>query len=222
MGYKVVEKFISINGEGKNAGKLAAFIRFKGCNLTCSYCDTMWANQANTPYEELDSRKIIEYIIDSGVKYVTLTGGEPLLQEGIGELIEELSKVDDVDVEIETNGSVSIEPFLKVSGKRPSFTVDYKSISSDMNQSMFIDNFYMMGKDDTLKFVVGDRSDLEDFYNQIMEHNLTDRTNVYLSPIFDNIEPKDIVEFMKDRNLVDVTFQIQLHKVIWDPSEKGV
>ena len=47
----VVEKFISINGEGAHAGELAAFIRFRGCNLSCSYCDTCWANTENAPAE---------------------------------------------------------------------------------------------------------------------------------------------------------------------------
>ena len=46
---KVVEKFTSINGEGTRAGELAVFIRFKGCNLRCSYCDTMWANEPDCP-----------------------------------------------------------------------------------------------------------------------------------------------------------------------------
>ena len=50
---KVVEKFISINGEGRRAGELAVFIRFKGCNLNCSYCDTKWANEPACDYEEL-------------------------------------------------------------------------------------------------------------------------------------------------------------------------
>ena len=49
---KVVEKFTSINGEGTRAGELAVFIRFKGCNLRCSYCDTMWANEPECPYKE--------------------------------------------------------------------------------------------------------------------------------------------------------------------------
>lgn len=43
--YEVVEKFVSINGEGTKAGQLAVFIRFKGCNLNCKYCDTKWANE---------------------------------------------------------------------------------------------------------------------------------------------------------------------------------
>ena len=45
--YQVVEKFVSINGEGRRAGELAVFIRMKGCNLHCSYCDTYWANESD-------------------------------------------------------------------------------------------------------------------------------------------------------------------------------
>ena len=49
--FKVVETFVSINGEGKKAGRLAMFIRLKGCNLNCSYCDTTWANKRNAKCE---------------------------------------------------------------------------------------------------------------------------------------------------------------------------
>ena len=80
---KVVEKFISINGEGRRAGELAVFIRFKGCNLNCSYCDTKWANEPACDYEELSPDKICEYVSETGIKNVTLTGGEPLLQKDI-------------------------------------------------------------------------------------------------------------------------------------------
>ena len=76
---KVVEKFISINGEGRRAGELAVFIRFKGCNLNCSYCDTKWANEPACDYEELSPDDICEYVSETGIKNVTLTGGEPLL-----------------------------------------------------------------------------------------------------------------------------------------------
>ena len=56
---KVVEKFTSINGEGTRAGELAVFVRFKGCNLRCSYCDTMWANEPDCPYEEETPEEIL-------------------------------------------------------------------------------------------------------------------------------------------------------------------
>lgn len=47
--YEVVEHFVSINGEGPLAGQLAVFVRFKGCNLSCLYCDTKWANEPDVP-----------------------------------------------------------------------------------------------------------------------------------------------------------------------------
>ena len=64
---KVVEKFISINGEGRRAGELAVFIRFKGCNLNCSYCDTKWANEPACDYEELSPDEICEYVSETGI-----------------------------------------------------------------------------------------------------------------------------------------------------------
>ena len=78
---KVAEKFISINGEGSRAGELAAFIRFTGCNLRCSYCDTSWANAPDCPYTEETPEEIAQWVNASGIRDVTLTGGEPLLQE---------------------------------------------------------------------------------------------------------------------------------------------
>ena len=84
---KVVEKFTSINGEGTRAGELAVFVRFKGCNLRCSYCDTMWANEPDCPYEEETPEEILNYVLETGIRNVTLTGGEPLLQKDITELI---------------------------------------------------------------------------------------------------------------------------------------
>ena len=80
MTMKVVEKFISINGEGRRAGELAVFIRFQGCNLRCSYCDTMWANEADCPYTDESTKEIVNFVLQSQIKNVTLTGGEPLLQ----------------------------------------------------------------------------------------------------------------------------------------------
>ena len=114
---KVVEKFISINGEGRRAGELAVFIRFKGCNLNCSYCDTKWANEPACDYEELSPDKICEYVSETGIKNVTLTGGEPLLQKDIRSLVEKLLNKSDIRVEIETNGAVDIAPLANAFSK---------------------------------------------------------------------------------------------------------
>ena len=71
--FEVVEKFVSINGEGQKAGQLAVFIRFKGCNLNCGYCDTKWANEPSVPFESMSENEIYDYIKSTGVKNVTLT-----------------------------------------------------------------------------------------------------------------------------------------------------
>lgn len=109
--YQVVEKFVSINGEGRRAGELAAFIRFKGCNLQCSYCDTSWANESGCESERLTKEEILSWIRETGVKNVTLTGGEPLLRKGMEELIEAILEDSSHRVEIETNGSVDLKPY---------------------------------------------------------------------------------------------------------------
>lgn len=221
MKYKVVEKFVSINGEGYLSGQLAIFIRFKGCNLDCSYCDTRWANEENANYELMAKEDIYNYIKSSEVKNVTLTGGEPLIQEGMMELLSFLCKDEDISIEIETNGSVDIERFTKIEKNRPKFTMDYKLSFSNMEDKMVVNNFKYLTKNDTVKFVVSSK-DLERTKYIIDKYNLINITNVYISPVFGEVDMNDIVEFMKNNKMNGATLQIQLHKVIWDPNKKGV
>ena len=65
--FPVVERFTSINGEGTHAGRLAAFIRFRGCLLACSYCDTVWANRMDAPAEMLSVREIVSLVFQPWV-----------------------------------------------------------------------------------------------------------------------------------------------------------
>lgn len=220
--YEIVEKFVSINGEGKLSGQLALFIRFAGCNLNCSYCDTSWANESDVEYEVMTKEEIYDYIKQTKVKNVTLTGGEPLIQNGIYELLESLSQDSDICVEIETNGSVSLEKFQDIKVNPPKFTMDYKLPSSNMEDKMILGNFKYVKEKDVVKFVAGSMEDLEKSKYLIERYNLNNRTNVYISGVYGNIEAEDIVEFMKENNLNNVTFQLQLHKFIWDPNQKGV
>ncbi len=219
--FEVVEKFVSINGEGQRAGQLAVFIRFKGCNLNCVYCDTKWANEPSAPFEELTEDEIYDFIKSTGVKNITLTGGEPLLRDNICTLLERLAADDTLNVEIETNGSISIEPFASID-KRPSFTLDYKLGGSGMECFMETENYAFLQRNDTVKFVVSSKDDLERAAEIIAEYKLNKKCGVYLSAVFGKIEPAYIVSFMIEKRLNDVNLQLQMHKFIWDPNKRGV
>ena len=215
---KVVEKFTSINGEGTRAGELAVFVRFKGCNLRCSYCDTMWANEADCSYEEETPEEITNYVLATGIRNVTLTGGEPLLQKDIRKLIYLLLQAG-LRVEIETNGAVRLSEFCE---ERPIFTMDYKLPSSGCEEHMIAENMELLEINDTVKFVCGSQEDLVKALEVIQTYDLTSRCHVYFSPVFGSIEPVQMVEFMLEHQLNDVRLHIQMHKVIWDPNERGV
>lgn len=219
--YKVVETFISINGESTKAGQLAAFIRFKGCNLSCEYCDTAWANKSDASYIEMTALEIYKYIKETGITNVTLTGGEPLLQTGIMELLNILSKDTDLFVEIETNGSINLEEFIKIDN-RLSFTMDYKLPVSGMEDKMCLRNLDILTYKDTVKFVSGSIEDLERAREIIERYGLIDKCHVYISPVFGKINLPDIVEYMKEHKMNKVNMQLQMHKFIWDPQERGV
>ena len=217
----VVEKFVSINGEGTKAGQLAVFIRFKGCNLACEYCDTQWANQADAPAQQMTAEEIVDYVISTGVKNVTLTGGEPLLRDGIEDVIAQLAD-HMLNVEIETNGSISLKKICDLQKENVTFTMDYKLSCSGMETAMDTDNFSLLTEKDTVKFVTGSLADCERAVEIMKQFRLIGRCHLYFSPVFGSIDPADIVEFMKEQQLNGVNLQIQMHKVIWDPDRRGV
>lgn len=234
--YKVVEYFVSINGEGARAGQLALFIRFQGCNLNCAYCDTRWANETNASYTDMSAKELVDLAISRQVHNVTLTGGEPLLQKDVDVLIAGLMQ-QGIRVEIETNGTQQIQPIReKVRerlGNEPeiqkngvqgelTFTLDYKLACSGMESQMNMENYAFLQEEDTVKFVSGSMGDLERAKEIIDRYELTQKCHVYLSPVFGQIEPADMVEFMKENHMNGVNLQLQLHKFIWDPKERGV
>lgn len=215
----VVEIFDSIDGEGKRAGQLTTFIRFGTCNLRCNWCDTPYA-QTN---EETREMSVAEIMAHSLYRNITLTGGEPLIQEGINDLIGHLLYAGH-NVNIETNGSVDIMPFYK---KQPNrllsnlfFTMDYKLPSSGMMDKMLGSNIEKLAQDDIIKFVVEDENDLHTAL-AVNDFN-TIRAKKYLSPVFGKITPVEIVDFMKEHKMEDWILQLQLHKLIWDMKKRGV
>lgn len=148
------------------------------------------------------------------VDFKTLTGGEPLCQD-VHAL---LAALKGHSVNIETNGSVDIEPYFKYD--HVWFTVDYKSLSSDMAGRMLESNFEKLRPQDVLKFVVGDEADLKQALAVYRRYQ--PKCAVYVGAIFGQIEPAQIVDFMKEHELMDWHLQVQLHKIIWDPQLRGV
>lgn len=221
--FNIIEKFLSIDGEGPTSGELATFIRFQGCNLRCSWCDTTYSWDKENTSEVLTAEEIYKYIKENKVTNVTLTGGEPLIQKNIHELLELLNSDENLKVHIETNGSVSIGSFKnKFINNNISYIVDFKLPSSNMMDRMDFNNLSIVESNDVYKFVIGSKEDLEMVYEIICKYNLTSKCFVYLSPVSGNIEMQEIVEFMKDKNLNRVRLQVQLHKIIWDKNARGV
>lgn len=199
-------------------GELACFIRLSGCNLRCSYCDTKYALENNSG-EELSIEKIIEKVDKIGFKNITITGGEPLSHKDIDELISKLLNKG-YNINIETNGSIDIKNYL---GKCL-ITMDYKCPSSLMEKSMNLSNLEKLTENDVLKFVINEK-DFNAVKKILKKYDL--KCYVYLSPIFGDIDLKKIVEFMKECNsqginMQKVRMQVQLHKIVWNPDERGV
>ena len=227
LSFPVVEHFISINGEGKRAGQLALFIRFAGCNLSCEYCDTSWANEKDVEYDSIPLDLLLEMIDEAEVKNITLTGGEPLLKPAVKELLGELRARRELRIEIETNGSVDIRDYFPKKedfiSDNVSFTLDYKTGASGMEEFMCLSNYENVRECDTVKFVVGSVEDLEKAKNIIEKYKLIDKKcGVYLSPCFGRIEPSEIVDFLVSHRMNDVNIQLQMHKYIWNPLQRGV
>lgn len=219
--YRVVEKFVSINGEGSRAGELAVFIRLAGCNLRCSYCDTAWAWQYDCPGKDMMAAEILDYIWQTGIRNVTLTGGEPLTSPHVLALVQAITADPTLSLEIETNGSIDIAPFAALLN-RPIFTLDYKLPGSGMEGKMCRSSFALLGAADVVKFVCADMADMVRAAEVIDELKLLGRVQIYFSPVFGRIDPADMVEFMRARRLNGVKLQLQLHKFIWPPDARGV
>lgn len=216
--FPVVEVFDSIDGEGIFAGTLATFIRLYGCNIRCSYCDTIYAVKDGYS-ANLSVVELLQQVDGIGNKHVTLTGGEPLIHKDVDKLIKALCE--NHIVNIETNGTIDIEPFQV---DNTVITMDYKTISSGMSQHMLLSNLEKLRECDVLK-IVCNASDFEDIRRLLLSHDI--KSYVYLSPIYGEIEPVQIVNFMKELREDGVCtdkyrVQLQLHKIIWDKDLRGV
>jgi len=221
--FNVIEKFISIDGEGPSAGELAAFIRFSRCNIRCSWCDTKYSWDGSCETESMEAEEIYAYIKESGVANVTLTGGEPLIQDGIGDLIELLSNDEFLTIRIETNGAVDISDLKKrFTASNVQFIVDYKLPDSRMEHTMILENFSVLDPWDVYKFVIASEKDLHRAIELVRDQRLLEKCTVFFSPVVEMIDPVIIVQTMIAEKLNAVKFQLQLHKYIWPKDKRGV
>ena len=225
------EIFSSIDGEGIRTGYPVTFIRSYGCNLLCSYCDTLYAVKPETEqdkqnaFKEMSVDEILEECKKLGNRRITFTGGEPLIQKDAKKLISKLT-LNDYEVNIETNGAVDLETFLTldtdnlIERDNLIITMDWKSPSSGMRNKMILNNIKLLSFKDVLKFVVGSKQDLDDMYSIVMKYKPF--CEIFVSPVFGEIEPKEIVEYILNNNLQQVRVQLQLHKIIYPIDMRGV
>lgn len=218
----VNEIFVSIDGEGKTAGMLTTFIRLAGCNLRCAWCDTAYALKPT----QGKPMAIAEIVSAVTTRAVTLTGGEPLEQAAAVELVRQLMEKG-IAVNVETNGSRETAPLLTLpnADKLLLITLDWKLPASRMEGQMHRPGFAALREQDVLKFVVASAADLERAYAVLDE--IQPRSLVYFSPVFGSLEPVELVEALRRRHEAgyDVSrlrVQLQLHKIIWHPDERGV
>ena len=211
---KINEIFYSISGESIQAGRLAIFIRTFGCPCRCSYCDSMYAVEG-TDYKEMSIEDILTEIKQYDCKYVVLTGGEPLIQSDSNELIRALVE-NSYHVEIETCGAVDITPLEDI--EDITITMDWKCPSSGMLDKMLESNLEHLAPYDVLKCVVGSEEDLD----EMARVSKLTSAQVFVSPVFGKIEPKEIVEYLMNNSLTDVRMQLQIHKFIWPVDMRGV
>ena len=203
---KVCEIFTGIQGESSHAGMPCTFIRFSGCNLRCVYCDTAYAYDAGM---ELSEDEIVNEVSLVGVNLVEITGGEPLLQEGVLHLIERLLN-DGHKVLVETNGTVSI----KEMDPRAVVILDIKTPGSGMAAETDPGNLDYLKPTDEAKFVLVDRDDYEWAKEFVSSRSLKGKCMVLFSPAFGFLSPETLAGWMLEDRL-DVRLNLQLHKYIF-------
>ena len=213
MSLKINEIYYSVQGESTHSGCPCIFIRLTYCNLRCSYCDTEYAFYDGKDMEITD---IMSEIKRWECNLVEVTGGEPLFQDECIDLLNELVN-SNYEVMLETGGSLSISDVPKKVVK----IVDFKCPSSGMVKKNLWSIVDDLQAHDEVKFVIGNREDFDWAKDRITEYSLDKICTLLFSPTFGEIDPQQIVEWILDENL-PVRMQLQMHKMIWSPEEKGV
>ncbi len=202
---KINEIFYSLQGEGKWTGLCNIFIRTSGCNLRCSFCDTQYAYNDG---KEMSIDKILSRISKYPCKYICITGGEPLLQNEILDLVDIILKRN-YKICLETNGSIDIK---RLSNRKPLvISLDIKCPSSNMHEKILLENISLLKKEDQLKFVIKDKNDYN--YAKKVIKKYKPICTVFFQPVW-GTNPSDLADWIICDGL-KVKLGLQLHKIIW-------
>jgi 7-carboxy-7-deazaguanine synthase len=210
----VNEIYHSIQGESTWLGRRCVFVRLTFCNLRCNYCDTEYAF-----YE--GNKRTLNEILDAVAAFrcplVEITGGEPLLQKNVLPLMSMLCDSGHT-VLLETSGAHDITRV----DRRVHRIMDLKTPGSGEVDKNLWSNIASLTPRDEVKFVMGSREDYEWSRDRVRQYDLPTRCHAVLfSPIFGRIDPRQIVEWILADKL-EVRFQLQMHKFIWSPMQRGV
>lgn len=207
------EIFFSIQGESSAMGRPCIFVRLSFCNLRCSWCDSEYTFYQG---EEMSFEQVLDQVRGYPCKLVEITGGEPLAQEACLPFITRLCD-EGYEVLIETSGSIDIAQV----DPRAKLIMDLKCPGSGMVARNRYKNIECLKPSDEVKFVLKDRHDYEWAKDQIQKHELASKCGVLMSPVFGELDNLDLAQWVLDDGL-DVRYQLQLHKYIWDPQTRGV
>lgn len=217
MSFNVSEIFHSIQGEGTRAGMPCTFIRMQGCKLRCVWCDTPYALDKRLVEHMMSADDIIAEIQRIGCSFVEFTGGEPLEQEDVIPLMKTLCDMG-YTVAVETGGHIDISAI----DERVYRIVDVKCPDSRMSTLNRLENLEVLRPNDEVKFVLASRADYEFARSFVERYDLSRRTAAVLfSCVFDGVPFRSVAEWILQDGL-NVRFQLQLHKFIWDPNQRGV
>lgn len=208
---RVNEIFCSLQGESRSAGFPTVFVRLTGCPLRCGYCDTEYAFHEGR-WMEID--EILTQVASHHMRYVTVTGGEPLAQRPCLDLLAGLCDRG-FSVSLETSGAVDIggvDPRVRI-------VMDVKTPASGEADRNLAGNLAHLKPEDEVKFVICDRADYEWSRAFVEREHLTQRCEVLFSPAWGRLPPRDLGDWiLADR--LPVRMQVQLHKILWG-EERG-
>lgn len=208
------EIYQSIQGESTWSGERCVFVRLTFCDLRCNYCDTEYAFYEG---KKMSLKEIAQRVASFNSPLVEITGGEPLLQPNVLPLMSMLCDAGHT-VLLETSGAHDISQI----DPRVYRIMDLKTPGSGEVDKNLWSNIEQLTERDEVKFVMGSREDYEWSRNKVQTFNLTKRCRAVLfSPIFGRLDPRQIVDWILEDKL-DVRFQLQMHKFIWTPTQRGV